>query len=208
MCQSQAEGGQRCAAGTRPEFDKQWAERPGSADFDRAAIEHATTATGYHEVLAKADEVGSTIGKERIIRLAELGLAEREKRGNINMAVAFELEKVRARQQAEREARIRRQRESVQRFVPSPRVAAAVSSVDTSGAISLGEGTYPGEVELTSKYEGVLLDAAEKATEQGLFVHLKNGTDVYGDPEDGFTITVSEHDDYGDANYWSDSLVG
>lgn len=206
MCQSQAQGGQRCAAGTRPEFDRLWAERPGSMDFDRAAIEHATTATGYHEVLAKADEVGSTIGKERIIRLAEEGLAVRERRGNINTAVAFELEKVRARKQAERAEQVRRVRESAQRFAPAPKIAAAVGAVNISGAISMSEGTYPGEVELTSQHEGVLLDAAEHATKSGLFVHLKDGTDVYGDPEDGFTITVSEHDTYGDHNYWRDSL--
>lgn len=207
MCQSQADGGQRCAAGTRPEFEKQWAERPGSAEFDRAAIEHATTATGYHEVLAKASEVRTSYGRERIIALAERGLAERERRGNINAAVAFELEKVRERQQAERAARVRRVRESAQRFDAGQRITAAVRSVDSSEHITLGEGTYPGEVELTSQHEGLLLDAAEKATEAGLFVHLKNGSDVYGDPEDGFTITVSEHDEYGDANYWTDSLA-
>lgn len=206
MCQSQAEGGQRCAAGTRPEFEKQWAERPGSAEFDRAAIEHATTATGYHEVLAKADEVRSAYGKERIIRLAEQGLVERERRGNINAAVAFELEKARSRQQAEKAVRVQREQARLSRFSAGPRIAAAVRAVDVSGAIDLSEGTYPGEVELTSRYEGVLLDAAEKAVADGLFVHLKDGTDVYGDSEDGFTITISENDDYGDANYWRSSL--
>lgn len=207
MCQSQAAGGQRCAAGTRPEFDKQWAERPGSAEFDRAAIEHATTATGYHEVLAKADEVRSAYGRERIISLAERGLAERERRGNINAAVAFELEKVRTRQQAEKAVRVRRMRESAQRFSAGPRIAAAVAAVDTFGAITVREGTYPGEVELTSQYEGILLSAAEKAHADGLFVHLKDGSDVHGDPENGFTISVSERDDYGDANYWSNNLA-
>ena len=55
MCQSAAQGGQRCSSSTRPAFQHALAtaNREGyEAEFDNAAIEHATTRQGRDEVEA------------------------------------------------------------------------------------------------------------------------------------------------------------
>lgn len=77
MCRSAADGGQRCAAHTRPAFQRALttAHQPGhEAAFDAAAIEHATTRQGRSEVealLAFATEPRTRLRIENLLAQAD-----------------------------------------------------------------------------------------------------------------------------------------
>lgn len=60
MCKSQADGGQRCAAHTRPRFE---AATPGTSEWTKAAQEYASTREG-HERLSEDADVAELIGDE------------------------------------------------------------------------------------------------------------------------------------------------
>lgn len=75
MCRSQAEGGTRCAAHTRPRYK---AARFGTVEWDEAAAEFASTRSGAAELKA---EIGSTGSEDRRAALTSAltrgkGLAE------------------------------------------------------------------------------------------------------------------------------------
>lgn len=72
MCKSAAQGGQRCAAHTRPAFQRALptAHQEGhEANFDNAAIEHATTKQGRVEVEALLTFVSNERTRLRIENL-------------------------------------------------------------------------------------------------------------------------------------------
>lgn len=60
MCKSQAEGGQRCAAHTRPRFE---AANLGTPEWTKAAKEYASTREG-HERLSEDAEIAELAGDE------------------------------------------------------------------------------------------------------------------------------------------------
>lgn len=84
MCKSAAEGGQRCAGHTRPAFQRALpkANTPGhEAEFDQAAIEHATTTHGRDEVealLAFANGPRAQLRIENLLLQADQLRARRE----------------------------------------------------------------------------------------------------------------------------------
>ena len=89
MCQSRAEGGRRCAAHTRPRFLRALNNigSPGGQEtFDEAAIEHATTPTGYAEVeaLSEGRNVGVKVRVDSILREAT---RRRDRRRSVEEAV-------------------------------------------------------------------------------------------------------------------------
>lgn len=59
MCKSKADGGQRCAAHTRPRFE---AATFGTAEWDEAAAEYASTASGEMDIAEQA--VAATMGDD------------------------------------------------------------------------------------------------------------------------------------------------
>ena len=60
MCKSKDEGGQRCAAHTRPRFE---AATPGTPEWDSAATEYASTPQG-HDALRENAEIAELSGQE------------------------------------------------------------------------------------------------------------------------------------------------
>lgn len=66
MCRSTAQGGQRCAAHTRPAYQQAVF---GTANWDHAAAEHASTRTGEKEMQAEAERALANHDVERAAAL-------------------------------------------------------------------------------------------------------------------------------------------
>lgn len=82
------------------------------------------------------------------------------------------------------------------------RLSTLMAERGASDQIRAEDGTYPGSVRLNGPYEGELLDIAEACAQRDLYVSLRDGQDLYGDPEDGFEFTVSDNDRYGSHDTW------
>lgn len=230
MCKSVAEGGQRCAAHTRPAYE---AATPGTPGWDAAAAAYASTPTGRTELEGELDRAVEAHTKSLIdasamneqVNSTEPGgwtaeaVAQERAVAAGHLARAHALENALKRGAAMRErtaevkdalAQARGDNGPTTRIAVAPAasvpgvaaILAAINDENDAAKMTFEQGTYPGSVTLTSKYEGVLLHSAEKCAEAGLFVHLKDEHTVYGDATDGYTITVSNNDDYGHHGYW------
>lgn len=95
MCKSASDGGQRCAAHTRPAFQRALtrAHQPGhEAAFDNAAIEHASTKQGRTEVEALLTFATDTRTRLRIENLLSQGDRLRAQRQVVTAEVTQQLQ--------------------------------------------------------------------------------------------------------------------
>ena len=80
MCQSKADGGQRCAAHTRPRYE---AATFGTAEWDEAAGEYAASPTGRGMLMLQSQQPGAPVERQ-------VALMSAIRRGDVLRGVAVE----------------------------------------------------------------------------------------------------------------------